>query len=464
MSDLAFAVRSDADYTLTPTGEDTATFDIGSDVSYARALLSSATLWLDAANSSSGEQTAVNQGSGGSALNATYGSTGGVDTNDPLFLPHTGENYVYFPGVTDNYVRTSFVAYNQTGDVEIVVQTKGINWSDATRQTIFGSWSPGFLIDKFNATSIIYGTSNSATNCYTILPHGLTGVVDQWFKMVYVKSTGTILGYKSVDGVSWTDISSSTNTPSPGVDFPNGTSFTRVGDRIGPLVGRVPFAQMKSGIGGTPFLTYREAGYVTSSSQTGWTGEDGNTWGVIRSTTGRKLAIVTRPIWLFGTDDYLQIPDNALLDFAAGDSFTLLAVTRKWGTTDGMVVGKATSIGISTGYTISAQAGAYYFAISDGTVQPFTPSPSTISNGNLQVQYGVRNVPLDNIRGVTTAINSTATDTTTGTPENALPFRVGARSGGTDYCNDAEYVAVSLFRRVLTTTEIDAIVSYYGAT
>jgi hypothetical protein len=459
MSDLAFAVRSDADYTLTPTGEDTATFDIGSDVSYARALLSSATLWLDAANSSSGEQTAVNQGSGGSALNATYGSTGGVDTNDPLFLPHTGENYVYFPGVTDNYVRTSFVAYNQTGDVEIVVQTKGINWSDATRQTIFGSWSPGFLIDKFNATSIIYGTSNSATNCYTILPHGLTGVVDQWFKMVYVKSTGTILGYKSVDGVSWTDISSSTNTPSPGVDFPNGTSFTRVGDGIGPLVGRVPFAQMKSGIGGTPFLTYREAGYVTSSSQTGWTGEDGNTWGVIRSTTGRKLAIVTRPIWLFGTDDYLQIPDNALLDFGLADSATLLVVARKWGgaTTAQYLMLKSAGV---AGYEFRTTVGnETLVGFTDGVNYPNVFQVSAAS-GTLQVSVATKDGSASDRLGMSLngAAPSFATDTNTGTNANTTPLRIGDVS----LSPDMELLALAVFRRTLTTADSAAINQFYG--
>ena len=83
--------------------------------------------------------------------------------------------------------------------------------------------------------------------------------------------------------------------------------------------------------------------------------------------------------------------------------------------------------------------------------------------GNLSAFTAVRNVTADNL---TVYLNGTAgtptADTTTGSLSNALPLRIGARSGG-GQIQDFEFVAAAVWRRALTANEIATIVARYGA-
>jgi hypothetical protein len=86
------------------------------------------------------------------------------------------------------------------------------------------------------------------------------------------------------------------------------------------------------------------------------------------------------------------------------------------------------------------------------------------TSGALTITAGVRNVVTDTL---TTYMNGTAgtavTDTTTGSLANAEAVRIGRLSGaGTGYA-DMELLAVAVFRRALTASEVSAITSYYQA-
>jgi len=63
-----------------------------------------ASYYIDATDASASGQTITNLGAAGSLLPTTLGSTTSADSNDPIFLAHTGTNYVYLPGVASNSI------------------------------------------------------------------------------------------------------------------------------------------------------------------------------------------------------------------------------------------------------------------------------------------------------------------------------------------------------------------------
>jgi hypothetical protein len=161
---------------------------------------------------------------------------------------------------------------------------------------------------------------------------------------------------------------------------------------------------------------------------------------------------------LFGTDDYMSIPDNALLDFDAGDSFTVVYVGRLWGTASTPLVAKKTVNVNDAGYSLLTQSGLVAGRIADGSVN--TVSAVAFISGSMFVASHVRNVGADTNQVVVSGTSSSNTDVTTGSLANSLPLQIG-------FINQFAYasmelLAVLLFRRALTAAEIGQLVTYYG--
>ena len=103
----------------------------------AESLLKQAVWWIDSAHSSADQQEVENLGWGGSALNAQLGSSSGADSNDPKYLDWDGENYVYLPGVSGNYLSVpDEAALDITGDIDIRVQVAMDDWTPAADQVL----------------------------------------------------------------------------------------------------------------------------------------------------------------------------------------------------------------------------------------------------------------------------------------------------------------------------------------
>jgi hypothetical protein len=203
---------------------------------------------------------------------------------------------------------------------------------------------------------------------------------------------------------------------------------------------------------------------VTGGSQTAYTDGLGVVWAVNRSTAGRKAVCVVAPCWLFGTDDYMEVPDNDLLDFALADSFTVVAAVRQWSTipTDGQIVSKRNGDNAAAGWALSSitTANTVRMMILDGTLAPMATASLTL--GSLSTLAGTRN-GTTHVIGVSIngATASTTTDTATTSQANALPLRVGRYSAGaTTLYSDMEFVAAAIFRRALSATEVTVISDY----
>ena len=248
----------------------------------------------------------------------------------------------------------------------------------------------------------------------------------------------------------------------------SGTATVRIGirgDDSQRFLGAVRRVIVRNGIGGTTVLDVNAATDITSGAATTFTATSGQTVTVNRATSGRKTVLVTRPVVLFGTDDYCEVADSPLLDPAAGDPFTVSVVARKWGTTANqtLVAHKADTT-TGAGFVLDTGTGgtAPRLIVADGTNS--TTATGTLSAGTLSMITGVRDVGADQIAVSVSGTSGTPqTDTTTGSLASADTLRIGRLSGaGTAYA-DMELFAVMVWRRPLTLGERYDVARYYGA-
>ena len=445
-------------------------------------VLNEAVLWLDATQSSVVGGKLTNLGTGGSALDATFGSTTGTDTNDPLLLSHTGTNYLYLPGVNGNWAATpDIAAYDVLGDVECVCRMAMDDWTPAATRTFlarstatdpdrsftFSLKTTGSLSLDWFPTGL--AASNLFVNSTVALP--ATDGTTYWVKFTLDVDNG-VGGYdlkfwyaadQATEPSSWTQLGTTITGGAP-TSLPNVASGIYLGSQ-GPggsnvSAGKFYRAIVRNGIGGTTVFDADFTRGITSGGQTTFTESSANaaTVTINRATSGRKAEAVVRPILLFGTDDYLEVANNALVNFAASDSFTVLAVIRQWNTaTANSYMQKNGGGSPITGWSTGASRA---MAIGDGAIQPASGLfPATI--GALSLRAGVRDVGLDQVIGYVNGSPSTAVDTTTGSLSNASPLRIGSEAVAS--YQDFTLVAAAVFRRALSAAEIASIATYYGA-
>ena len=104
------------------------------------AVLDGATAFWRASDYTSGQTLTDGSGNG---HDAQLGSTAGSDTNDPLFLPYDGTQYMYLPGAAGNYastpsVSTSRLRFEDGFDLRFAVALT--RWSGSGTQELGGIW------------------------------------------------------------------------------------------------------------------------------------------------------------------------------------------------------------------------------------------------------------------------------------------------------------------------------------
>ena len=426
--------------------------------------------WLDEANSH----------------NAQLGSTSGADTNDPLFLEHTGIQYLYLPGISGNYVSApDSAAYDITGDIEAIVCVLDDDWDDGNR-TFVAKWPAGNLqrqylfrliggsmrMDWFEADATAQVETSSVGVPFTDNTIGWmrwTLDVDNGASDAEVKFyTSTDPASTDPSSVSWTQlgttqlVGATTDVRGGGNDVLEwGASSVGTAQLFN---GNYYKAVLNNGIGGTsvatldftdtvavtePFATFTEA-----SAQA-------DTVTISRTATGRKAIIVDRNLFLLGTDDFFEVPDDAALDFATGDDFTGMVVGRSYDVSpsaDSILLAKKDNLTTSAGYAIYLEAGddTVKFLIGDATADDEDASPD-LTAGQLFTVAGVRDAAGDNdIQAFFdgTGSGSAVTDSTADTLANAFPLRIGATSNTAASFFDGEIVAVALWSSALSDADV----------
>jgi hypothetical protein len=411
---------------------------------------------------------ATNLGTGGSVLDAQFGSSPTSNTNEPLLLGHTGENHLYLPGVSGNTASTpDAAALDISGDVEVVMRMAQDIWTPTSgNPTPFAKgFGNGYYL-FLSSTNIGFGikiAGGAATFPQVAWSGRPANGVSVWVKATRVASTGVTTFYTAADSATeptaWTTIGTTTGTSGNIENSPESLVIGRGTD----TAGRYYRAIVRDGINGTTVFDADFTTGITSGAQTTFTATTGQTVTINRSTAGRKSVAVVRPVWLLGTDDFFEVADNALLDFGASDSFTVVAVVRQWATPT--AAGRYANKGNATGarWALFGNTGqAVTGLLNDGT-NSANPSGPAMTAGNLSVLAGVVNR--------TAATNTTYTNSVAGAPvstssvgsvANAASFRVGSSSDGAVF-QDFELLAVAVFRRALTAGELALIAAYYGA-
>lgn len=449
-----------------------------------RKLLSQAAFFIDAKESGMG-QTATNLGTAGSVLDAQYGSTTGADTNDPLLLEHDGTNYLYLPGVAGNYASTpDAAALDITGDIDIRVRVALDDWTPSGPNTLLAKYggsaaSRSYLLDVRTNGFLRLDWNDAASVARaeeSTVAVGATDGATTWVRATLDVDNGggqyEVRFYTSADGSTWAQLGT-TKTGSVGVTSVQATTNalevgSYSGGASGVATGKFYRAQVLNGIGGTVVFDADFTTGITSGGQTTFTESSSNaaTVTINRSTSGRKSVAVVRDVWLFGTDDYLEVADNDLLDFGASDDFTIVAVARYWQTiANNSIVGKGTgNIGATMqGYQMFFSGGAPSFRLGDGTTRVGGVSVTTATSGNIAAYSFHRDVASDRVWAERNGTESTGrtTDTTTGTLATSEKLYIGGQVA-TGFA-DCELLAVAIFRRTLSDSELVAIANYYGA-
>jgi hypothetical protein len=167
-------------------------------------------------------------------------------------------------------------------------------------------------------------------------------------------------------------------------------------------------------------------------------------------------------VWLFGNDDYMEVPDNDLLDFGASDSFTVLAVVRQWATPPSYGTFLSKSNGTDDGYAfLNVGSTAAVITLIDlaGTEVSRT---TAYTFGAVSAVSMVVDRTAQTMVAYTNATAGASTPTSSvGSLANALPLRIGRRAAGVTAYSEMELVAVAVFRRALTAGEIATISTYY---
>jgi len=428
-------------------------------------------------------QTIVNLGTGGADLNGQNGSTTSADSNDALFLDWPGDNagnYVYLPGVASNRVEVPDEAAFNISDLDIRILCSLDDWTPAASTSLIsqaGAASSNFAWEvrvtsagaiqfrhSVNGTTVVSPTAISPSPT-------LTDGVAYWVRITRVASTGVIevgIATASATPPSVGDfVSQGTVTSTTGNLF-DSTAALMLGTFAGtgnPAAGKFYRAQILDGIDGTTVLDV-DASVILSGSATSFTALTGQTVTINRSTSGRKSVAVVSPVWLFGADDYMEVADNALLDFGASDSFTVLAVVRQWATplNNGVFISKANQSNLN-GYLLR-QSGTNLQAItsiSDGS-NAASDTSDLFAAGSLTSIVGVVDRSAQTITAFINGVPAANPSSTSsvGSLISANPLRVGRRSGtGTAAYEEFELLSLAVFRRTLTAAEIVAISTYY---
>ena len=290
----------------------------------AETLLKQAVWWIDSAHSGSSGQAIRNLGWGGSALDATAGSTTAADTNDPMYLPWDGRNYVYLPGILSNLLSTpDAAALDITGDIDLRIQIAMDDWTPSITSPLISKWksvsdrSYTLRLNTDGALAFIWSADGTAAITRTSTGTGIADGVVKWIRVTLDVDNGAsghdVKFFTSDDGTTWTQLGTTITTAGT-TSIYNSTQVLGIGqetDGTSITAGKIYRAQILNGIDGVPVLDV-DTSQIASGAATSFTALTGQTVTINRSTSGRKTTCVTHPVWLFGTDDYMEVNNRWL--------------------------------------------------------------------------------------------------------------------------------------------------------
>jgi hypothetical protein len=280
--------------------------------------------------------------------------------------------------------------------------------------------------------------------------------------------------FTSDDGVTWAQFGSTITGGSTTSIFASTFNVNIARFVTSVFGGKVYRAQIWDGIeenSGTKVLDV-DCDAITDGSATSFQALTGQTVTINRRNAGRKSVAVPRrngggrSLFLLGTDDYFECVHNwqhQLLNFAQGDSLSIVAVVRLWNNviSAGRIIGKYDTAG-GAGWAVSSTTtthGATITAADGVTSQTAATAAST--NGAFRVFSGTLDRAAQRITPYLNDAAGTFGTLSNGGLVNVLPLRIGRQSGDSTTYQNLEVTAAAVFRRPLTASEIATITTYY---
>jgi hypothetical protein len=427
--------------------------------------------------------TAPNLGTGGTALDAQFGSSSTSNTNEPLALAHSGTNYLYLPGVSGNYASApDSAALSITGDIDLRALVAFDDWTPTSTHPIMAKRSGGtaatWSYELLNVSGSLriqwFDTGTGGfRNLTSSVVNSITDGTSKWVRATLDVDNGaagcTATFYTSDDAATWTTLGTA-QTAATIAAISDSTAALEIGSNqggAGGQPGKFYRAQVLNGIGGTIAFDANFTSGITSGAQATFAESSSNaaTVTINRASSGRKSVAVVRPVWLLGTDDFFEVADNDLIDFGSTDSFTAWAVVRQWGTPTsfGRYIAKRDSSGAGWVLTTNGTAQTTFVQLSDGTNSPSTTSTTTRTAGALSlVSMRVDRSTQTVGPGINGTLDATVSTSAVGSIANALTMRIGRAAGSATGYQDFELIAAGVHRRALSATELAQIATYYG--
>lgn len=277
----------------------------------------------------------------------TVGSVVGADANDPVFLDYTGEQYLYLPGTAGNYASTpDHASLDVTGDIDLIARVQPSSWdSDTVLVSKYSSAGARSYMLKTDPTgtgrlALYWSENGTAQNIATST--AATGFADGqagWVRATLdvdggAGGVGRVTFYTSTDGSTWTPLGATVDAGSAPSSIFSGASALEVGSYAAGsawlLNGRVYRAIVKNGIDGTTVFDadFTDRTVVKEPFSTFVEGT-GKTVTINRSATGIPATVVDRRMAVFdGSNDYLVVDHDALIDFNDEQDFTAYMALR----------------------------------------------------------------------------------------------------------------------------------------
>lgn len=394
-----------------------------------------------------------------------FGSTSGSDTNDPLLLlPESNRPYLYISGVSGNDAVVNYNGFQgiSTGTLSVRIRVHHDTFRPSATEPWIGSTAGRIRVRITTAGTLsvrIVESGGDATDVPSTaaIPNA---DADLWIRFDYSFDTQTATFYTApavADEANavWAQLGDA--VPYTRVDSHGSISQLWVGSQSGTstsLVKAKGFAWYRNGAR-AGFADFTDiAGY--NSTRTSFVGSLGNTFTLNRSTSGRKLSVVDRPLFLLGTDDYFEAADHASLDFDAGESFTAVVALRQYATplNAGRWLSKKTG---SAGYSLRAETTNLHVQAhsEDAGAGAFNPIGAAVFNaGELVVAASRRRAGVDYVAFTNGVPGTAVADSSNGSLVNAVPLRIGARSDATLTPQEFEFLAAAVFRRALSTRQL----------
>lgn len=415
---------------------------------------------------------------------AVLSDTTGADTNDPKWLKyHDARTFMcgcmkglYLPGVSGNYASVPDSApLDIVGDITLDAEVALDDWTPSGTNNLVGKWGAvgqqSYLLRVSNTGALTLFLSNDGTAGISATSPVVPAVDGQrlWVRASWKDSTNTAKFFTSPSGLdgSWTQLGTDQALASAGI-FAS-TQVVEVGSQQGGTVGlasgRFFRARIYDGYfdgttqGGSLVLDADFTLAAVAEPYASFITTTGQTVTINRSATGRKAAVVDRPMFLFGTDDYMECAGHTDLDFGAAQSFSTAVALRSYAIGAGTMTLLARRPGYNApdvGWIQFHSSGARRMEIADGVNEAATPAVNSVEvSGSAQLASVVE----DRVgQTLVSRVDVLAPDSVSSAPVGSLisaqAVRIARTSGAGAQQADIEFFGSGVWRKALSASEV----------